>query len=729
MAAHRTAHRSTHRTFCRICAAYCGLRAEVEVGRLVRVTGDPEHALSRGYSCVKGRRVPELVNHPERLRACLVRDAAGRHRPIPGEQALDEIADRLTSIRERHGPRAIASYTGTGAWGNGALLEVEKAWHAGLGSVMRHSSATIDQQAKMISPWFHGVWGGGAQSFESADVILLIGQNPLVAGQYQHGGPPGYWPTALREARARGLRVIVVDPRRSELARQADLHLPIVPGEDPTLLAAMIRLILAEGRHDADFCAEHVQGTDALRAAVEDFDLAYAAERCGLPAETIAEAARLFAAGPRGMASTGTGPSMAPHPNLTEHLVQSLNSLCGRWAREGEPVNAPSLLTPDGPRPAQALPRAMLPPDLSPIANDAPSRIRGLRQIFQEMPTAALAEEILTPGEGQVRALVVVGGNPVVAWPDQAKTLRALEALELLVVVDLRMTPTARRADYVIASTHFVERAELAFLGDFFYERPFAQHTDRVVEPEGDVMDETDFFLGLARRMGTPLELPGGPLDPSDPPDDLGLFELVRPSPKVPLREIARHPGGRVFDEVDVRVTPPIEGLEARLDVGAPEMLAVLREVRGQAASTARNGFTHRLVCRRVKHMCNSVGQEARRGPREPAHNPAYLCPAELAALGLAPGDRVEIESEDGRIEAIVEADPDLRAGVVSISHGYGGDPAEARPAQEVGSPVAALIAVDHDYDPVCGQPRMSAIPIRLRPASQGGTAVGHGGA
>ena len=709
----------TRRSFCRICVAYCGIQAEVDdTGRLLSVRGDADHALSRGYTCVKGRRIPETVNHAERLRASYRRKPGGGFEPIPSERALDEIAERLQTILDQHGPRAIATYTGTGAWGNGAMLEVEKAWHRGIGSIMRHSSATIDQQAKMISPWFHGVWGGGAQPFASADVVLLIGQNPLVAGQYAAGGPPGYWPTALRQARERGLKVIVVDPRRSELARQADLHLAILPGEDPTLLAAMIRLILEEARHDATFCAQHVRGLAALREAVEEFTLDYAAERCGLDASSIAEAARLFATGPRGMASTGTGPSMAPHPNLMEHLVQSLNSICGRWAREGDPVGAPSLLTPNLPRPAQAIPPEFLPPDLSPTANDEKSRIRGLRQLFQEMPTAALAEEILTPGEGQVRALIVVGGNPVVSWPDQKKTLQALEALDLLVVLDLRQTPTTRRADYVVGTTHFMERAEISFLGDFFYEAPFSQYSEAIATPPDDVLEEIDFFFGLARRMRTPLELPGGTVDPANPPDALTLLELVRPETKVPIREIAKHEGGHLFNEIDVRVAPAIPGIEARLDVAPAELLAVLHQIRRDGSASGRKDslFPLRLVSRRVKHMVNSVGHDLPRSKGEPAYNPAHLHPDDLETLGLRSGDRVEIESEDGRIEAIVEAEPGLRRGVVSISHGYGGDPDDDAPTEQVGSAVGALIAVDHDFDPICGQPRMSAIPVRVHP-------------
>jgi anaerobic selenocysteine-containing dehydrogenase len=716
----------TRRSFCRICAAYCGISADVEDGRLLAVRGDPEHALSRGYSCVKGRRIPAIVNHPERLRCCLARMDGQGLVPIASERAMDEIAARLTRLIERHGPRSVATYTGTGCWGNIALQEIMKAWHHGIGSVMRCSSASIDQPAKMISPWFHGVWGGGPHSFETADVVLLIGQNPLVSGQYQHGGPPGYYPTALGRARKRGLKLIVMDPRRTELARQADLHLQLIPGEDPTLLSAMLRVVLDEGLEDADFCTENVRGLRELRAAVDDFTLEYAAQRSGVPREQIVAAARMFAAGPRGNASTGTGPSMAPHPNLTEHLVQSLNTVCGRWSREGEPVNMPSVLTPDVPRPAQALPPEFLPPELSPTANAEISRIRGLRQVYQEMPTAALADEILTPGEGQVRALIVVGGNPVLAWPDQQRTLRALEEVELLVCLDVLLTPTCRRADYVIGSTHFAERAEMTFLGDYFFEKPFSQYTEPLCEPQGDVIEEADFFIGLARRMGTKLELSGGILDTDRPPEPLELFERVRPNSKVPIREVARHEGGHLFEEIDVRVCPAFPGVEARLDVAPAELMGELRAVRETPAPApgrvgASGDFTHLLIARRVKYMNNSVGYDLARTATELSYNPAYLHPSDLATLGFSSGELVTIESEDGAVPAVVEAADDLRPGVVSMAHCFGGDPAEDSDPREVGSPTAALISVAHDYDPISGAARQSAIPVRLRKRAEPG--------
>jgi anaerobic selenocysteine-containing dehydrogenase len=380
----------------------------------------------------------------------------------------------------------------------------------------------------------------------------------------------------------------------------------------------------------------------------------------------------------------------------------------------------PSLLSPEGPRPAQALPPEFLPADLSPIANSEISRIRGLRQVYQEMPTAALADEILTPGDGQVRALIVIGGNPVMAWPDQQRTLRALDELELLVCLDVSLTPTCKRAHYVMASTHFIERAELTFLGDYFFEKPFSQYTGPISEPEGDVADEVDFFLGLARRMGTKLELPGGMLDTDKSPDPLDLFELVRPNPKVPVREIAQYEGGHLFEEIAVRVSAPIPGVGASLNVGPSEIMQELREVREEPQRApgsfgADGGFSHLLIARRVKYMNNSVGLDLPRSKTELDYNPAYVHPSDLESLGLSSGDLVEIESEDGAVSAVVQAEADLRPGVVSMSHCFGGDPDEASDPRKVGSAVAALISVDHHYDPISGAARQSAIPVRLR--------------
>jgi len=711
---------TTKKSFCRLCPAFCAIEVDVDNDRVVEVRGDRTDPMSRGYTCVKGRQLPYEVHSHARLRSSLKRSETGDFTPVTSDQAMDEIAMRLTEIIRRHGPRAVASYSATAAYSNAAALPVVKAWHQGIGSPMNCSSVTIDQPAKIIAVGRHGFWGGGPHSFATADVIMLIGINTLVSSLHQMGGPPGFYPRALREARERGLKVICVDPRRTETARLADMHLQLRPGEDPTLLAGMLRLIFAEKLHDVEFCANHVEGLDQLRQAVDGFTPRYVERRAGVPADQMIAAARLFAAGPRGCASSGTGPDMAPRPNLSEHLISCLNTVCGRCSREGEPVNVPSILTPFLPRPAQAFPPELLPPEINLAANTERSRIRGLRQIYGELPTPALADEILTPGDGQVRALLVVAGNPLAAWPDQDKTLRALKALDLLVCLDTRMNATCRRAHYVIACTHPLEREDLPVFQDRLYEAPYSHYTRAVVPPAGDVLEEWKFFGGLAHRMGTTLNLPGGPVNTTALPTTLEVLELCYPDPKVPIRRIAEHEGGQIFDEVEVVVSAPIPGLEGRLQLAPEGVVEELQEVLAEGGCETghygRDGaYTHLLICSRLDHVMNSIGHDFPRTLAHRTYNPAFLHPEDLATLGLSSGDLAEIISEDGAIVAIVEPADGVRPGVVALAHCFAEEPEERADVRRVGSNVNRLLATEHDYDPIVGMARQSAIPVRLR--------------
>jgi anaerobic selenocysteine-containing dehydrogenase len=707
------------KSYCRICTACCAVEARIEDGRVLSVRGDASDPVTGGYTCVKGRQLPHQIHGPQRLRGSLVRDAEGRRRPIPSGQAFDEIAARLTQIIADHGPRAVASFCGTAAYANSAVLPVVKAWHAGIGSPSKYSTMTIDQPAKIVAVGRQGVWAGGAHTFASSDVVLAVGINPIVSGLSIPGGVPGINPVRqLNEARKRGLRLICVDPRRSELARRADIHLQVRPGEDPTLLAGMLRVILEEELHDADFCNDHVTGLTELRTAVADFTPDYVATRSGVPAEQMVGAARLFAVGPRGCASSGTGPDMAPRACLTEQLLCALNSVCGRYNRAGDRLPNPGVLAPDLPRPAQAIAPELL-PSMFRFGGEPRSRFHGLAQVCDEMPTATLADEILEPGDGQIRALLCVGGNPVVAVPDQRKIHRALASLELLVCVDVALTETARMADYVIAARHAFERDDVTEFMDMFYEVPYAHYAPAVIEPDFDAVDDWEIFTGLARRMGTPIELAGGAVDVEAPPTKFELLKSIRPDTRIPLERIRDADGGCIFDELDVRVAAPIPGLEARLDL-APEGIAdELREVRGERFQPPGVGpFPHRLICRRMRHVANSVGRDfpetAKRGPT----NPAFMNPGDLEKLGIAAGGLVEIASAHDVIVAVAEPTDEVESGVISMAHCFGAAPDEPDDVRRFGSNTSRLVAVDGSFDPITGMAPQSAIPVVVRPSA-----------
>ena len=244
---------ATHKSFCRFCHAVCGIEVDIEDGRVVDVRGDREHVVSQGYLCVKGRELAEQHTNLARLRSARKRGADGVFADIPSARAIDEIAEHIAAIVARDGPNAIAVYSGThGLFSSGKPTVV--AWANAIGTQWYFTPNTIDQPSQMTAVARHGGWHAGGQRFADADVLLFVGNNPGVSAFSREGGPP--YANAfrhLRDARRRGMTIIAIDPRRTELARTADIHLQVRPGEDPTLLAGMVRVVLEEGLHDREF--------------------------------------------------------------------------------------------------------------------------------------------------------------------------------------------------------------------------------------------------------------------------------------------------------------------------------------------------------------------------------------------------------------------------------------------------------------------------------------------
>ncbi|HEX9260793.1 MAG TPA: molybdopterin-dependent oxidoreductase, partial [Acidimicrobiales bacterium] len=594
-------------------------------------------------------------------------------------------------------------------------------WHRAIKSPSFHTSITIDQPAKSTAPARIGWWEAGFNSFRSSDVSLAVGYNPLVSGFAPQGGLQGTNPfVELRRAKARGLKLIVVDPRRTELASFADLFLQVVPGEDASLLAGLLNVILSEGLHDLEFCDGHVDQLAELMAAVAPFTPDYVAERCGITEEEVVRAARMFAAGPRGIAGTGTGPGMAPRCSLTEHLVIALNVVCGRVNREGDRVNNPGVLVGDRPFRAQVM--AARPEALT---RGEPSRFRNLHGFRGQMPTNALADEILERGEGQVKALVVIGGNPAVAWPDQAKTMAAMRELDLLVVLDHRMTPTAKEAHYVLGSKLALERADVTHIMDPWFEEPYVNHTPAVVEADPEVLNEWELIWELSRRMSVTVELPGGPLPTDRKPTDDEVIELVYPTSRVPLADVRAAGGGRIHPDLEVVVEPAEPGATARFTVAPPDIVAELAEVRVERSSAEilpgyePEHHTYRLTSRRLKTVLNSLGPELPGLKAKGSTNFAYMHPDDLTDLGAADGDLLEIASPRGRILGVAAASPDLRRGVVSMAHSWGDGRMHDEAVRDIGSPTNRLVDNASGWDVVTGQAVQSAIPVSVRRADE----------
>jgi anaerobic selenocysteine-containing dehydrogenase len=707
-------------TFCRFCHAACPLEVDIEINtsggqpkeKVVAVRGIMNDPMFEGYTCIKGRQLADQHNAPDRLRAPLQRNTDGTFNEITSVVALDDIASRVQSIIAKYGPRAVATYTGTGAFQNSISMPVTQAFHVGIDSPSFYTSITIDQPAHLTSRLRLGAWEAGWQNFRDADVLLAIGYNPLVSSYGPSGGLQGTNPfVRLRRAKERGMKLIVIDPRKSELASFADLWLPVKPGEDPTLLAGLVNVILQENLHDQEFCARWVNQIDELRAAVAPYTPEMVAARCEVDADDVVAAARMFAAGPKGTAGTGTGPNMAAHSTLMEHLTLTLNAICGRVNREGDVLESGNFLYPGNTRRAQVI----APSDPAP---GTPHRIKGLRGMPGEMLTPLLAEEILEPGEGQVRCLFVCGGNPVVAFPDQLKTIEALKDLELLVVIDHRMTPTAELAHYVIPPRLELERADVPTVMDRRFAAPYISYTPAVLQPDGDMLSEWEVFAGIAQRLSTRLPLPGGDLPVDGSADDDMVLDYSFAKGRISMSEI-REKRSTIHEELAVKVVAADPEASARFAVAPPdvveELAVVLTESTGAEVIDGFDAdkFPFRLISRRLKHVLNSLGREIPGLARVGTTNAAYMNLDDMKELDIADGDLVRITSPSGRVVGVAEGSDTIKRGVISMSHSWGGSTTD-EDVRNQGTPTNRLCTVDSGYDPINGMAIQSAIPVAV---------------
>jgi anaerobic selenocysteine-containing dehydrogenase len=721
----RTAH-----SFCRICAKTCGVVLEIdEADRIVSVRGDRENPVTQGYACRKGNASGEMHRREDRILRPLKRMADGSFAAIGLEEALDEIAEKVRSLAAEFGPHAVAGFLGTTGYFNVPGSEMLIAWLDALGSRSFFSSHTIDSSAKAVTRFRLGGWHAGRQPWETADVWMLLGNNHLVSLSTQGGMPSGNPAKQMKEAKARGMKLIVVDPRRTETARHATLFLQPRPGEDAAVLAGMLRIILSEGLADVDFCDRHVDGLGALREAVAPFTDEYVARRSGVAAHLIREAAHLFGgAGKRGCAGGATGVNMSPHSNLVDHLIETLNVVCGRYRRAGETIaNAGGALSPRMPRYAEVL------PPTRPWEDGYRSRIRGYGKIpglapGGEVPAGILADEILEPGEGQIRCLFVEGGNPAVAIPDQLRVAEAFRALDLIVTVEPFMSATARLAHYVLPPKLMYERPEIPWRWgeDVRIPIPFTQYSPAVVAPpEGaELCDDWEVYWGLAKRLGVPIELRGVALDLVLPPSTDELLGLLLRDAQVPFEEVVKHPRGKHHPLAPLVVQPARADATTRFEVMPQDVREDLAEYWRLPEET---GFTHRLAVRRVRHVMNSLDPSVPEAERCGRYNPAFMHPNDLRDLGLKDGDHVEIASDYASITGIVEADEHLLPGVVSMSHCFGALPGEDDDPLR-GANTGRLTDHRRHVQRINAMPTMSGLPVKVlaadrrRPAPSAGT-------
>lgn len=718
---------------CSACGQGCGVLVEFEDGQFVNLRGDKDNPVYKGYSCAMGRRMPAVKSGGIRLLNPQKLKADGNFETIQSDQAMAEIGTKLNKIVAQYGPNAVSLYQGIGGI-RAPAGQFAASWLKALRSKMRFDCGMIDQPGKFIASALHGGWLGGTPTLTESDTWLLVGSNPQLSklgSLAPHGNPAWH----LNEAVKRGVNIVVIDPRETEVAKKAAVHLQVKPGTDPTVLAGMLRVMIKENLCDQSFVDQFAEGFEELSNYVQPFTPDYVAEIAEIDSQQLIEAARIFANGIKGLACGGTGINMAPRGTLTEYLLLVINTVCGKWRREGERVLNPGVLIPKGPARAQVI------PTFPGWGFGHKLRVRGLTNTAAGMPTHALPDEILLEGEGQVKALICAGGNPLMAWPDTEKTRKALEKLELFVVIDHRMTECAKMADYVIAPRTGLEEPSSTlsaeglqfYAPNWGYAVPWAQYTPAMVEPpEGsDLMADWEFFYRLSQHMGLELSIssgsairrPGDPavrnlqVDMQNPMTTEELLEFITEGSRVPLSEVAKHPQGKVFEEGEPSfVLAAEEGNSDKFNLANQYMMDELEVVAKEQKQTDAQ-YPFRMITRRLVHLMNSQGSNISRSVDHWQYTPVFMHPSDLALLNINPGDQVQLTSSHSTIPATVDVDEALKPGVVAAVHCYGDKLTDRDDAQDL-SHLNMLLSNEGDNDNFSGIPRMSDVPVNILKAS-----------
>src|SRR5262245_956909 len=479
-------------TYCRICEVYCGMIATVEDGRVTRLRPDKEHVLSRGYACPKGVTFHQVTHDPDRILHPMKREGTS-WRCISWEQAVGEIGAGLKRIRDTHGPHAIGLYTGNPAGYSYSHRVFSSSWIDAVGSRNSFGAGSQDNLGDFLASKF--LYGASflqpVPDLARTRWALIVGTNPVVSqGTLMHVVDAK---RRIGEIRERGGRVVVLDPRRTETARIASEHHFIRPESDAFLFLAMIRTILEDGLAAEDFLAQHTCQLPWLRDAVARYTPEAVAERTAIDATTIRRLAHATAQ-TEGACTFGRV-VCGRFGTLAAWALEVLNLVAGNLDRPGGMVFSDGLVDMVG--------------IVDRMGRDEygrhRSRIGDYPELLGELPSGILADEITTPGPGQIRALVVTAGNPVLSIPNGRALGAAMEQLELGVALDFYLSETAARCHYVLPCTTYLEREDFPIFHAQLLTEPYAQWTEPVIPPQGEAKQEWEIFSLISETMGVPF--------------------------------------------------------------------------------------------------------------------------------------------------------------------------------------------------------------------------------
>jgi anaerobic selenocysteine-containing dehydrogenase len=756
------ASETVHYRTCPFCEATCGLAVTIRDGEVLSVRGDEDDAFSHGFLCPKSQGLKQLHDDPDRLTRPLVR-RDGELREASWEEAFAAVDEGLSRVLEAGGRDAVAVYLGNPSAHSLGPMVYGAAFLKALGSKNIYSASTVDQMPKQVAA---GLMFGAGLSVPVPDVdrtdhLLILGANPLVSNGSLLTAPD--MRGRIRAIRERGDQVVVIDPRRSRTAREASEHHFIRPGTDAHLLFSIAHVLLAEGLADPGPLAVHALGAERIAEVAAPFEPEAASAVCGVPPEEIRRLARELAAAERAAVYARIGTTTQRFGTLASWLVDVLNYLTGNLDREG---GAMFPLAAVGQRNSAGT---------GPLGKGVKvgrwsSRVGGRPEVFGELPVVGLAEEIATPGEGQVRALVTVAGNPLVSTPDAAALESAVAELEFMVSLDIYVNETTRHADVILPAPEPLAKAHYDFALYQLAVRSVANYSPPILPRAEGQPDEWETVLRLAAiaagqgpdadleawddlvvstLIGREVALPGSPIEGRAPEE---LLEALgeRRGPERVLDFMLRvgpfgdgfgpDPDGLTFDKVEAaphgidlgpmrpRVPEVLRTPSGKIELAPEDVLADVPRLEQELAAV-------KTAARRAQDGANGqmvlIGRRQLRSNNSWMHNlPALVkgkdrCtiqihPDDAARLGLGEGGNARVSSSVGELVAPVEVTEDIMPGVVSIPHGWGHDVPGVRlgvASEHAGVNSNLLTPVDVDVP--SGNAVLNGIPVEVTAADR----------
>lgn len=746
---------TTHFRTCPLCEATCGLELTVRDGAVVRIRGDRDNAFSKGFICPKGSVLHKLHTDPDRLRAPVVRRGddpeTATWEQVSWDDAFAIITEGIHGVIDRHGRDAVGAYFGNPSIHSLGSVIFNRVLIQAMASTQMYSASTVDQMPKHVSS---GLMFGNpiliaVPDLDRTDHLLILGANPYESNGSLATGPD--WPGRIQAIRERGGKVVVIDPRHTKTAANADEWHSIRPGGDALLLCAMLHVLFAEDLIDAGRGPGMTSGLRDIADAVEPFAPAIVAERIGIDADTIARMAREFAAAPTAVAYGRIGTQTVGFGSLAAWAVDALNLVTGNL---DSPGGAMFSLSPHESGRGKGRGRGFR-------IGRRNSRVRGYPEVRSEYPVAGLAEEITTPGDGQIRAMVTVAGNPVLSTPHSAALDSALGELEFMVSVDPYLNETTRHANVILPPPTALERSEyqMAFIGMAI--RNFAQWAPPLFET--DCLQEHEILGRLALIFSGPdagtdpsvldamlldgalqaaLDLPNSPVaersidelrtivqsNPTRTGVDHILDVMIRTGSRgdwfgaVPdgmsLDVFEANPHGIDFGPLEPRLPEALRTESGTIEL-APQI--IIDELSRLAATLDVPIETHELVLISRRHLQsnNSWMHNIDALVKGKVRCTLLVNPSDAARLSLTDGDDAVISSRVGEVTAPVEVTEEVPVGVVSLPHGWGHDMAGTRSTVASRRPgVNSNLLTDPELlDPLSGNAVLNGIPVRVVPA------------